>query len=230
MKKVLALVMALMMLCTMGVSVFAANNFLTSPGQTGAPEIVGFEGECDGDLIISSYKDRHNLPDAYRLFFEDAYNSIVNAKSLGELCKALLDLAKKLKIADQDLIVSDFFYLYMDGCTEHTAASTYSLRATPADLDVDHGPIDVTLAPESLKNFVALLSYGDGEWKVVEDATVTSEGHLQFTMEAHGPFAVVTHNSPAQTGDSTFVIVTVSCLAVVAACMVVVLVKTKKRV
>lgn len=229
MKKVLALVMALMMLGAMGVSVFAANNFLTSPGQKGAPELVDYEGECNGDLIVVSYKDRYNLPKAYRTVFEEAYNSIVNAKSLGELCKALLDIAKKLKIADQDLIVSDFFYIYMDGCTEHTGASTYSMRAV-TDIDVDHGPIDVTLEPETVKNFVALMNYKNGEWHVVEDATVTPEGYLNFTMDTHGPFAIVTHTSPAQTGDSTFVIVAVSCLAVVAAGMVVVLIKTKKRV
>lgn len=227
MKKVLALVMALMMLCAMGVSVFAANNFLSSPGQNGAPEIIDFECECDGELVACSFKDRSDLADAMITVFEDAYNSILNANTLGELCKALADIAKSLKIADQDLIVSDFFYLYMKDCQVHTGASTYSLRSTTV---VDHGNIEVTLAPETLKNFVALMNYENGEWNVVDDATVTSEGYLQFTMENEGPYAIVTDTSPAQTGDSTFVIVAVSCLAVVAACMVVVLVKTKKRV
>ena len=175
-----------------------------------------------------SYKDRDTLPEGYRVTFEESFASIVNAKSLADVCKALVNIAKQLKIAEQDMIVSDLFYIYMEGCTVHSAASTFSMRTTTLP-EVDHGPIDITLKPETLDNFVALMTYANGEWNVVEDAEVTPEGHLQFTMYNHGPFAIVVHTSPAQTGDM-FTVVGVSVFAIAAACMIVVLVKTKKKV
>ena len=95
MKKVVALIMAVMMLLSLGVSVFAADNFLTSPGQKGAPEIIDYECDCDGKLVIVSYKDRDTLPEGYRVTFEESFASIVNAKSLADVCKALVNIAKQ---------------------------------------------------------------------------------------------------------------------------------------
>ena len=48
----------------------------------------------------------------------------------------------------------------------------------------------ITLKADTLKNFVALMVYVNGEWKIVEGAKVQN-GKLMFTAKDFGPYAVV---------------------------------------
>ena len=228
MKKVLAMFIAVMMLVSLSVPAFAAKgSFLISPGQNGAPEIIDYDCTCDGELIITPYKDRNTLSEEYKADFESSYAAIAGATDLTEVNKELIKIAKAKKLATQDLVVSDLFYAHVEGCTVHDHVSTYSMRSNSVKLE--HGTYTITLKADTLKKFVALMNYVDGDWQMVEEAKITSEGYLQFTTDNLGAFAIVVHTSAAATGD-VFTMVGVSFFAVVAVAMVVVLVKTKKRV
>ena len=228
MKKTLALVMTLLMLVSMTTSVFAAGNFVASPSQNAAPKLIDLDCECDGDMLLYAYNQRDQLPEDLRAEFEACYDEIAAAANLGELNEKLQELANKLKYHIDNLAVSDLFFAHMDGCTVHTGASTWTL--VRRSIAVNHGEMTIVLDSEaSLDNFAALMNFYDGEWHIVEDATMTDEGYLQFTTNNLGVFAIVVSTVPAQSGDFTTVALVVACAAI-ACTMVVVLVKTKKRV
>ena len=227
MKKTLALVMTLLMLVCMTTSVFAAGNFVASPSQNEAPEVVDFDSECNGELIVYAYSMRHLLPTDLRVEFETCYTEIAEAANLGELDGKLLDLAKKLKYHIDNLAVSDLFYLHMQGCTGHDGAATAALTR---DVSIDHGEYDITLDVDAdMEHFVTLLNHRDGKWHVVESARKTEDGHLHFSADEYGTFAVVVNTAPVQSGDYTTIAMVVA-FAAIACTMVVVLVKTRKRV
>ncbi len=224
--------MTLIVLVAMSIPTFAANgSFLTSPSQNGAPEIVGTESECSGNLVITAYKDRDTLPENDKAYFEDSYYSIASASNLVDLNSNLKTIADSKKVNTNDLVVSDVFYAHVDGCEGDVAAYTLVTETTATGklIDVYHGVFDITLDTDTLKNYMALMNYVNGEWVIVENAKVTADGYLQFSTDTFGPFAIVVGSSPAQTGDIV-TIAGVSGFAIAAIAMIVVLFKTKKRV
>jgi len=184
MKKVLAIcLMAVMVLC-LSVPAFAApGGFISSPSGNQAPEIVEYNNEskdCKATLDLTPYANRNSLSEDACKKLEDAYSAIVNAKDLTSLSDALSELAKKLDIKASDLAVSDMFDISCNGCDDHD----------------NHGAFDITLKAETLKNFVCLLHYYNGEWKVVSGAEVTNNGtHLEFTEKEFSPFAIVVNTA-----------------------------------
>lgn len=181
MKKLLVLTLAALLILTWSVAAFATGSFVTSPSTKGAPELVDAKNEsedCVATLLIKSYAERHSLPEDVRAMFEAAYNAIKNTADLTTLNQKLAQLASEKGYAAADLAVSDFFDISSTDCASHD----------------NHGHFDITLKADALKNFVALLHYYNGEWRVVEDAKVTENGtHLEFTEDEFSPFAIVVY-------------------------------------
>lgn len=192
MKKIVALIMTLVLVLCLGVTASAEmGGFVESPSNNKAPELVESKNEsedCEAKLLITAYADRDDLPQETIDKLEDAYEIIKSAKDLSELNKKVEDAAKKLGVKVEDLAVSDMFDISSFGCDAHE----------------DHGHFDITLKPDSLKNFVCLLHYYNGAWRVVENAKITKNGtHLEFTEDEFSPFAIVVNTGAAGTSPET---------------------------
>jgi flagellar basal body-associated protein FliL len=180
MKKVVVILMVLVMMATMCVSVFAAPGaFVNSPSKNPAPILVEGKNEaegCNATVVITAYGDRNDLTAEQRQKLEEAYAMIVGAENLTTLNAGLATIAQQLGVNTTDLAVSDLF----------------DISATECDGHADHGHFDITLKADTLKNFVALLHYYNGEWRLVENAEVTNNGgHLEFDEDEFSPFAIV---------------------------------------
>ena len=180
MKKVLIVCMVLAMVASMSIAVFAAPGaFVESPSKNPAPELIKGENTsegCTAQVIITAYGDRDQLTAEQRQALEAAYAMIVGTQDLSTLNAALKALAEELGVSVSSLAVSDLF----------------DISATDCDGHADHGHFDITLAADTLHNFVALLHYYNGEWRIVENAEVTNNGeHLEFDEDEFSPFAIV---------------------------------------
>lgn len=192
MKKIVALVMTLVLVLCLGVTASAdMGGFIESPSNNKAPVLISGENEsedCVAQLLITAYADRDALPKETVAALEEAYAIIRATKDLSTLNKKVADFAKKRGVKVADLAVSDLFDVSAFGCDAHE----------------DHGHFDITLKPETLKNFVCLLHYYNGAWRVVEDAKITNNGdHLEFTEDEFSPFAIVVNTGAEGTSPET---------------------------
>ncbi|MBR6740964.1 MAG: hypothetical protein IKM04_07870 [Clostridia bacterium] len=191
MKKAATLCLSLVLLLSLSLTALAApDGFISSPSGNPAPTIIDFipaNDDCTATAVITSYGDRHNLPDALRTMLEKAYSDITNAGNITELNTALAQLVEEKQLNSSKLVVSDLFDIHVTGCDYHS----------------EHRDFDITLAAETLKHFVALLHMNaEGVWEIVADATVVSNGeHLQFSVDAFSPFAIVV-DTTSESGDT----------------------------
>lgn len=186
--------MAISILAAFCVSASAApSNFVKSPSAGAPVQLLSFEvdsDDCTMELTLTNYSERNTLSAAAREKLEAAYNAIVNAADLTALNADLKNLASKNKIPAEKLAVSDLFDLSYVGCTVHD----------------DHGYVTVKLKAETLKNFVGLLHYYDGEWELISNAKASGDT-LTFKIDDFSPFAIVVNTDPdgsgtPETGDS----------------------------
>ena len=197
MKKLLAFVMALVMLATMSLTVFAAGGFLGSPSKKFGPILIEFNNDshdCKATIIVTPYAQRKTLDDSAREAIEAAYKEIKAATDLSTLCAALKTVADNNKIKTSDLAVTELFDISFIGCDQHTG----------------HGEFDITIQPDSLTGFVALLHRVNGNWTVEDDATVTENGdHLRFSVDLLSPFAIVINTKAisSPTSDNTYLFI-----------------------
>ena len=180
MKKMVVVCMVLVMLAGMSISAFAAPGaFASSPSKQQAPELVDSNNStegCTAMVIVTAYADRDQLTAEQRQTLETAYANIVGVRDLSELNVQLNAMASEVGVAVADLAVSDLCDVSI---VEDNAHDT-------------HGSIRITLRAQTLKNFVCLLHYYEGEWRIVEDAILTNEGeYLVFSEADFSPFAVV---------------------------------------
>ena len=183
MKKILALCLTIVLIASASISVFASTgSFVSSPSLNPAPEIVEAENEdddCNGTLSITAYCNRLDLPEEARQDIEEAYTIIRGTRDLSTLNETIATIAKQRGVEVTDLAVSDLFDISANGCTGNHD---------------DHGLFDITLKAETLKNYVCLLHYYNGEWIVVDNAIVTNNGeHLEFEEKEFSPFAIVVY-------------------------------------
>ena len=213
MKKLITSVMVMVLILSMGLSVFAApGGFLVSPSTKHTPTMIeGVIVDCDGELVVTPYPDRHELPDEDNDQMEDAYDQIRDNKDLSKLVDGLDDIAKKNKHNVERYAVSELFHIGSKGCEEP---------------DV-HNKFKVVLKPASTKNFVALLTLVDGVWVLVEDVEVDGD-HLIVNGTNYGPYAIVVNTGSGATGDS-FPWIYVVLMGVSAMGLVVLAVVYKKR-
>lgn len=223
MKKVLAIVLALTMLVASGVCAGAiSNNFVSSPtGQRVPTLIVGGNTaeDCFAWLEITGWSDRHTIAEETREKMEEAYDQIVGAADLTQLCADLAAAADALGVPHNALAVSDLFDISWYGCDDHR----------------DHnGVFEIQIQPEALDNFVALLHYYNGEWVLVSDAAVIGDGDiLSFTAEELSPFAIIVNKGsnpvePPFGGDNTMLALYIALMAGSGIALVVVAVKMKR--
>lgn len=221
MKKIIAICMALLMVLSATLTVFAARGvFLFSPSGRPTPVIVKFDPNndaCTAVAVITSYADRHSLSDAQLALIEKAYDDIANASDISALNADLAAYASKLGIDSKFLAVSNLFDIHVTGCDYHE----------------EHRGFDVVLSTDVLDSFVGLLHMNNkGEWEFVSNAHVEQNGdHLVFEVDAFSPFAIVvdTTGLPPQTGDSVMVISSVVMVAAIVA-LGVVMHKRKKQI
>lgn len=214
MKKLLLLCLAFVMIVSVIIPVSATTGaFVDSPSLNPAPELVKGENEneeCEATIVVTAYGDRDKLAEADRKSIEEAYTIIRGTKDLSTLNEMIAEIAKELGVEVTDLAVSDLFDISDTECTLNHE---------------DHGYFDITLKSNTLENFVCLLHYYNGEWRIVENAIVTNNGeHLEFEEKEFSPFAIVVYTGDADitvpvqqdNGDPTVAIV-VSALAAVGA-------------
>ena len=189
MKKIITVCLMILMLVSMSTFVFAENGgFIQSPSSNQAPELVEGENEaedCVAQILITAYADREKLPEEVRTKLEESYNEIMENADLSALNEELEKIAKDNGVKVTDFAVSDMFDITATDCETHD----------------EHGHFYIVLKADTLKNFVCLLHYFNGEWHIVPDAEVTQNGeHLEFTAEEFSPFAIVV-NTGVQSGD-----------------------------
>lgn len=222
MKKVLVLCLVLVMALSAGVASFAApNNFLDSPGRKPAPSLEDYENEnhnCTAKLVITPYVERDTLAADTRKNLEDAYNQIVNAKDLTTFSDDLANLAEELRLTPDKLAVSELFDIsYLTDCPDHA----------------NHGRFKITLASESLKNYVGIMHRdGNGKWTLLESELLNNSTKVRFyTLQHLSPFAIIvsTEKIPDTSDNSTGALWTLLISATALAVVVVVSIKLRKN-
>ena len=185
MKRILMTCLVIVLAVCMCVPAFAEEDanggFNQSPSANPAPELIGANNGCEScaaQLVITAYADRDQLSEEALKAIEEAYAAIVNAKELALLNAKLEEIAKQKGVSPESLVVSELFdisYVESDG---HGA----------------HGHYEITLKTKTLKNFVTLLHYYEGEWHIIDGATTSSAAgydYLTFTESEFSPFAIV---------------------------------------
>jgi uncharacterized ion transporter superfamily protein YfcC len=180
MKKFFVLCLSLVLVAAMSTTMLAAGAFVSSPSGNPAPELVAGTNsseDCESELVITAYGDRANLSEEARQVMEAVYAAIVGTEDLGTLNSGLAALAQSKGTTTANLAVSDLFDISATDCDGNHA---------------EHGLFDITLKAETLNNFVALLHYYNGEWRVIDNAEITNNGeYLEFTEKEFSPFAIV---------------------------------------
>lgn len=197
MKKLLSVCLVFVMLMSLGVTAFAEGGFVSSPSGNPAPEIIE---SSNVKIVVTPYSNRNNLSTVEQKNLEDAYNSIKGNENVVDLNKGLSNVAKNKNVNPSKLAVSDLFNVSNNG-----ASGTHTLA----------------LKSDTFNNFVALMTYVNGEWKIVEGAKLEG-GNLVFTANNFGPYAVVVNNDDTkspQTGINETVHTSSASLAVLGVLM-----------
>lgn len=221
MKKVLVICLSLVMLVSMGLTVFAApGSFVSSPSGNPAPKLDSFtpgSSDCTAKLVITPYSDRDTLPSDQKDNIENAYSSIASTDDLTTLNGDLKKLVSDKKLNGKKLAVSDLFNAHIEGCTAHEG----------------HVGSEIVISAGSLNRFVALIHMNDkGEWELVSNAEVINDGKsLKFKTDSFGTFAIVvnTEVDNPRTGDATMTYICAVVMALCALALVAVVVKGRKQ-
>lgn len=223
MKKMFAVVLAMALMLTMSVSVFAApGQFVKSPSLNDSVILVSFDRgseDCTGELIITPYKERATLPADLKTLIEKAYGEIAGSNDLSTLNADLAAVAAAQNIAGPNLKVSDLFDVRYEGCQNHGEGHSF----------------DIIVKANTLHRFVGLLHMKqNGEWELIENAKViNNDEQLSFHVDSLSPFAIVVDTSEAG-GDSPVTgnhneIIVYGILMLVSALAIVVLVAKSKK-
>lgn len=177
MKKVLSCLLAVLLLASLSVSAFAADELVSSVENAGAPEIVSAVDANGNDLtakiVITPYDERESLAEDVLAVLEKAYDVLKEAEDLTALNDSLKELAGEKAIA---------------------AGELFDISA----VEEIEFPVTITLKAENLENFVALLHFVDEEFVVVEEPEVDAEeGTVVFTVDSLSPFAVIVNAEEA---------------------------------
>ena len=221
MKKFLACCLAVIMLFTVNVTAFAApGSFVQSPSRNDGPTLVEGENEdadCTAELVVTPYKDRKTLPEKALKDIETAYQIIAKCKDLTSLCSPFASFVAGKDIAAARLAVSDLFDVSYYNC----------------DIHENHGAFRIKVSADTLKRFVGLLHYNNGEWEFVENAKVLPDGEtLEFSVKELSPFAVVVEKEAGtvvspDTGDVDMTLPII--MWVCSAALIVICVSLKKK-
>ena len=190
MKKAITVVVTLVFVFALCITSSAApGNFLESPSRNPAPELIDviLPEDCTAEIIITSYADRKSMSDDKIAAIEGAYKAIKEASDITSLNQQFKDYVKSKGLDSKKLAVSDLFDVSYYGCEVHEY----------------HKQFTFTIKADTLKNFVGLLHFHNGEWDFIENAKLNDDGSLTFTVEDFSPFAIIvdTGAADAPTGD-----------------------------
>ena len=185
MKKLLALALSLVLVIsamTLAVSA-ASDDFVMSPGQAGAPEVIN-DPKTDYTVGITAYKDRDSLSEEKKTEIEAAYNDLAGASDLSKIVEGV-DLKEGV---EDEIGVGEVFDASIISGTAEGAVSFKLRSASFAD-----------------ENFVALLHYVNGKFVVVDDVTVKGDV-ADISVDSLSPFAIIVnanYNEAPVTDDIT---------------------------
>lgn len=225
MKKVLAIILALVVVVCAGftIAAFAApGGFVSSPSGNEGPEkeeVSYSEGSCQPEIIVTPYKDRETLSEDKKDDMNKAYEEIAADEDLTNLCPELENTAAAKNISSERLAVSDLFDV-----------SAYHKNN-------DHercGTTTITLKAETIKRFVALLHRNhNGMWEVVEDVVVDDVNNtITFSSDDFSPYAIVVEKSTESapdTGSSLIIPAVVMVVSAISLAGVLISLKKKQR-
>lgn len=191
MKKILAVILAVVMVASAGVLAFAQGGFVSSPSGNEAPEVSDVEygdDSCNPRIVVTPYNEREELDEARENAIVAAYNDIAENKDLSKMCAALAGVAASKGLNVLQLAVSDLF----DVSAYHNGDHDFC------------GTIVITLSSETIKNFVALLHRGaDGTWEVIPNVIVDyATNSITFEARDFSPFAVVVDTKAESVPDT----------------------------
>lgn len=180
MKKVIVALIMVLMIASMTLSALAASGgFVSSPSGNQAPVLVkgaNTSKKCESVLTVTSYADRDKLSENSKNQIEAAYAQIVATTDVSKLNASVAEVAKDVEVGLSDLAVSDLFDISASTCSDHEK----------------HKKFKIELQSDTVKNFVCLLHYNNGEWEVVKGAKIDkNENILKFKTDELSPFAIV---------------------------------------
>lgn len=190
MKKIIALVSAVVMIFCLSIPVFAGN-YVNSPSLLDPfsdEAIVSSNPQLREKIILSSFGERdEKLTLGASEDFYNSFKKISESKSVydvydGNFNKALHDYVIKDK---------SFFYKLFNKRKYVGIAVSDLFYIENTDPQYDAGTITVKVKCENVKNFRGVVNNEGGTWTIVNDATVDANGNISFKTDKLGTFAVV---------------------------------------
>ena len=183
MKKICAVIIAVVMMQLLAVLAFANGAFVSSPSATDAPgftQLSPGSDDCAVTVDICAYGDRSELENKMlAAMMTDAYEKIADSEDLGALGEEIKKLADRLNVNSDVLVASELFALYSTDCDGHGS----------------HGNVKIALEPTLLDNFAGLLKYNGVEWELVE-CEIDGEV-LLFDFNEDAVYTVLLHDGTA---------------------------------
>ena len=170
MKKVLSCLLAVLLLVSLSVSAFAAEEVVPSvEAEEQVPEVVEAT-DADGNdvtsaIVITDYEDRETLPEEAQEQLEAAFEALQDLPALIEANDELKEL--------------------LDGA-EVDVESLFDISFTD---DSVVPPVDLKLELDNPDNFAALLHFVDGEATLVE--VEQEDEFLTLVLEEAGIYAIL---------------------------------------
>lgn len=173
MRKAIQVVCILLLVAALALPASAAG-FTPSVEQKGAPVTV------EKDVQVTALVDLDKAPAEVKKAVEDAYKSIVDAKSVEEAAPAVAEVLKTVapSVKASDLVVRDLFYVALDKELADGEEKTVTFKAEGVEKD----------------SLLIVMVFVDGEWVVVdpENVEITKNGEVKVTFDVVGPVAFVT--------------------------------------
>lgn len=178
MKKICALIVAVLLLQLTAVFAFAGGGFTSSPSLVKAPVLVDSENRgdsCSASVSVYSYGERDKLDRLFAAIMKDAYSAVVGNENLGDVSPEVESLAEHYGVESEVLVASELFAVVISDCDEHLTHNFY-----------------VEVEPTVTENFAGLLSYNGVEWELVE--TELKDGVLKFAVEEDAAYTILLHD------------------------------------
>ena len=188
MKKICALIAAVLALQLVSVFALAGGGFTSSPSLEKAPTLIESENRdesCSAVVSVHSYGERDKLDNLFAAIMKDAYDRVVGSEDLGSISPDVKALAEAYGVESKALVASELFAVVICGCEyyeEHEEHNFY-----------------IGIQPTVVENFAGLLSYNGVEWKLVE--TELKDGVLKFELDEDAAYTILLHDG---TGRAPF--------------------------
>ncbi len=219
MKRVLSVILAVVLVCSLSVSAFAAADVNKSVTAKPAPELVVPDASnpnivaeilkdeevihsvLHSELIVTPYVDAHDAPhDIITERLLAAFAEITAVDSVGELHDDLEAIAKEIDkdYTADNLVVTDLFDVYIAGeaARHFNASDDHYLRIT----------LKTGIAPDAVPPTVLYNCTGE-KWDLVDDANIVNNGDGTVTIKFYDLcpvlFLSAVDKETPDTGDSS---------------------------